>query len=130
MLPAPFQFLIALVAYAINQRMARRVDYLREEVRVLKEALAAATGKTRIDFNAEQRHRLALKGNELTAEERRAAAFMSRMRKRNGRSIAIGSFAPKTAMPAPPVKTKGSGFTTPGPGGRRRARLEVSESAR
>jgi len=47
MLPAPFQFLIAMVAYAINERMARRVDYLREEVRVLKEALAAATGKTR-----------------------------------------------------------------------------------
>jgi putative transposase len=72
MLPAPLQFIIAMIAYAINQRMARRVDYLQEEVRVLKEALAAATGKTRIDFSDEQRRRLALKGKELTAEERRA----------------------------------------------------------
>ena len=78
MLPAPFQFLIAMVAYAINERMARRVEYLREEVRVLKEALAAATGKTRIDFNTEQRRRLALKGKELTAEERRACCQIVR----------------------------------------------------
>jgi putative transposase len=52
--------------------MVRRLDYLQEEVRVLKEALAAATGKTRIDFSAEQRRRLALKGKKLTAAERRA----------------------------------------------------------
>ena|SRR5580658_226638 len=78
MLPAPFQFLIAMVAYAINERMARRVDYLREEVRVLKEALAAATGKTRIDFNAEQRRRLALKGRALTPEERTACCQVVR----------------------------------------------------
>jgi hypothetical protein len=62
MLPAPLQFIIAMVAYAINQRMARQLDYLREEVRVLKEALAAAIGKTWIDFSAEQRRRLARKG--------------------------------------------------------------------
>jgi hypothetical protein len=55
MLPAPLQFIVAMIAYAINQRMARQLDYLQEEVRVLKEALAAATGKTRIDFSAEQR---------------------------------------------------------------------------
>ena len=78
MLPAPFQFLIAMVAYAINERMARRVEYLREEVRVLKEALAAGTDKTRIDFNAEQRRRLALKGKALTAEERRACCQIVR----------------------------------------------------
>ncbi len=78
MLPAPLQFIIAMIAYAINQRMARRVDYLQEEVRVLKEALAAATGKTRIDFSAEQRRRLALKGKELTAEERRACGQIVR----------------------------------------------------
>src|ERR1700683_3272828 len=72
MLPAPLQFIIAMVAYAINQRMARQLDYLREEVRVLKEALAAATGKSRIDLSAEQRRRLALKGKELTVDERRA----------------------------------------------------------
>jgi putative transposase len=78
MLPAPLQFILAMIAYAINQRMARRVDYLQEEVRVLKEALAAATGKTRIDFSAEQRRRLALKGKELTAEERRTCCQIVR----------------------------------------------------
>jgi putative transposase len=72
MLPAPLQFIIAMVAYAINQRMVRRLDSLQEEVRVLKEELAAATGKTRIDYSPEQRRRLALKGKELTAKERRA----------------------------------------------------------
>jgi hypothetical protein len=76
MLPAPLQFFIAMIAYAINRRMG--VDYLQEEVRVLKEALAAATGKTRIDFSAEQRRRLALKGKELTAEERRACCQIVR----------------------------------------------------
>ena len=78
MLPAPFQFIIAMIAYAINQRMVRRIDYLQEEVRVLKEALAAATGKMRIDFSPEQRRRLALKGKELTAEERRACCEIVR----------------------------------------------------
>jgi putative transposase len=58
--------------------MARRVAYLQEEVRVLKEAVAAATGKTRIDFSAEQRRRLAMKGKALTAEERRACCQIVR----------------------------------------------------
>jgi hypothetical protein len=48
MLPAALQFLIAMVAHAVNARMARGVDYLLEEVRVLREALATATSKTRI----------------------------------------------------------------------------------
>src|SRR6202142_2865962 len=78
MLPATLQFIIAMVAHAINERMARRVDYLHEEVRALKEALAAATGKTRFDFTAEQRRRLALKGKLLTAEERRACCQIVR----------------------------------------------------
>jgi putative transposase len=78
MLPVTLQFIVAMVAYAINERMARRVDYLREEVLVLKEALVAATGKTRIDLSAEQRRRLALKGKELTAEERRACCQIVR----------------------------------------------------
>ncbi len=43
MLPAPLQFIVEMIAYAINQRMARQLDYL-QEVRVLKEALTAATG--------------------------------------------------------------------------------------
>jgi hypothetical protein len=78
MLPAPLQFIIAMIAYALNDRIARRVDYLQEEVRVLKEALAAATGRTRIHFSAEQRRRLALKGKELTADERRACCQIVR----------------------------------------------------
>jgi hypothetical protein len=78
MLPATLQFIIAMVAHAIHERMARRVEYLHEEVRVLKEALAAATGKSRIDFTAEQRRRLALKGKQLTAEERRACCQVVR----------------------------------------------------
>ena len=76
MFPATLQFIIAMVAHAINERMARRVDYLHEEVRV--QALAAATGKIRIDFTAEQRRRLALTGKKLTAEERRACCKIVR----------------------------------------------------
>jgi hypothetical protein len=67
MLPVTLQFIVAMIAYAINERMARRVDYLREEVLVLKEALATATGKTRIELSAEQRRRLALKGKARSA---------------------------------------------------------------
>ena len=67
-----------MIAYAINQRMARRVEYLQEEVRVLKEALAAATGTTRLDLNAEQRRRLAPKGKELNTEERRTCCQIVR----------------------------------------------------
>jgi hypothetical protein len=71
LLPVTLPFIIAMVAYAINERMARRVDHLREEVRVVKEALAASTGKARIDLTAEQRRRLALNGKAPTSEERR-----------------------------------------------------------
>jgi len=71
MLPATFQFLIAMVAYAINERMARKLDYVQEEVRVLREALVNATGKKRIAFTVEQRQRLAIKGKALTPDERR-----------------------------------------------------------
>jgi putative transposase len=78
MLPSAFLFVIAMIAYAINQRMARRVEYLQEEVRVLKELLAAATGTTRLDLNAEQRRRLALKGKELNTEERRTCCQIVR----------------------------------------------------
>jgi putative transposase len=72
------QFIVAMIAYAINERMARRVDYLREEVLVLKEALATATGKARIDLSTEQRRRLALKGKDLTPEERRVCCQIVR----------------------------------------------------
>jgi putative transposase len=78
MLPVTVRFLIALVAHAINKRMACRVDYLLEEVRVLKESLRAATGTTRIRFSPEQRRRLARKGKLLTPEERRSCCQIVR----------------------------------------------------
>jgi putative transposase len=55
MLPVTLQFIISMVAHALNERMARRVEYLQEEVRVLREALATVTGKSRISFTPEQR---------------------------------------------------------------------------
>ena len=36
MLPVTVQLLVAMLAYALNERMARRLDYLREENRVLR----------------------------------------------------------------------------------------------
>jgi putative transposase len=70
MLPLTLQFLIAVVAHTINERMAHRLDYLQAEIRVLKEALATTTGKPRIAFTDEQRRRLATKGKALTPAER------------------------------------------------------------
>ncbi len=78
MLPVTFQFLIAMVAYAINERLARRIDYLHEEVAVLREALTMATGKTRIAFTPDQRRRLALKGKPLTPDERETCCHIVR----------------------------------------------------
>jgi hypothetical protein len=48
LLALPLQFIVAMVAYAINERMARRIDYLLEEVRVLREVYAETTGTKRI----------------------------------------------------------------------------------
>ena len=72
MLPLPLQFFIAMIAQAINERMARKMEYMQEEIQVLIEALAAKTGSQRITFTAEQRRRLAMKGKRLTPKERRA----------------------------------------------------------
>ncbi|HTP49056.1 MAG TPA: hypothetical protein VMK42_00035 [Anaeromyxobacteraceae bacterium] len=71
MLPATLQFVIAMIACAINERMQRKLDYTHEEVRVLKEILAAITGSRRISFTAEQRRRLAVAGRALSPEERK-----------------------------------------------------------
>ena len=67
-----------MVAYAINERMARRIDYLQEEVRVLREMLVTKTGRRRIAFTDDQRLRLATKGKALTPEERRACCQIVR----------------------------------------------------
>jgi hypothetical protein len=60
-----------MIACAINERMQRKLDYTQEEVRVLKEILAAITGSGRIPFTADQRRRLAVAGKELSPEERK-----------------------------------------------------------
>src|SRR5450759_3163608 len=71
MLPATLQFVIAMIACAINERMQRKLDYTQEEVRVLKEILAVITGSGRIPFTADQRRRLAVVGKALGPEERK-----------------------------------------------------------
>ncbi len=53
MLPTMFQFVIAMIACAINERMQRKLDYTQEEVRVLKEILVALIGSRRISFTAD-----------------------------------------------------------------------------
>jgi transposase len=71
MLPATLQFLITMIACAINERMQDKLDYTQEEVRVLKEILEALTGSGRISFTADQRRRLAIAGKALSPEERK-----------------------------------------------------------
>src|SRR5450759_194339 len=71
MLSATLQFIIAMIACAINERMQHKLDYTQEEVRVLKDVLAAITGSGRISFTADQRRRLAVAGKALRPEERR-----------------------------------------------------------
>ena len=44
MLPITVQFIVAMLAYAPGERMARKEEYLREENRVLKEALRDRAG--------------------------------------------------------------------------------------
>ncbi len=71
MLPATLQFLITMIACAINERMQRKLDYTQEEVRVLKDVLKAATGSDRIVFTADQRRRFAVAGKALSPKERK-----------------------------------------------------------
>ena len=71
MLPMALQFLIVMIASAINDRLQRKLDYLEEERRVLREQLDAATGGKKLSFTANQRRRLAEAGKLLTPEERR-----------------------------------------------------------
>jgi putative transposase len=59
-----------MLAYALNERMARKAEYLCEENRLLEEALRVAIGKSRISLTDEQRRRLATKGKALTLAER------------------------------------------------------------
>jgi CRISPR/Cas system type I-B associated protein Csh2 (Cas7 group RAMP superfamily) len=54
MLPETLQFLITMIACAINERMQRKLDYTQEEVRVLKEIVAVLTDNGRLSFTADQ----------------------------------------------------------------------------
>ena len=63
--------LFALLGCSLNERMQKKLDYRQEEVRILKEILAATTGQRRVVFSDKQRRRLAVKGKQLTPEERR-----------------------------------------------------------
>ena len=71
MRPATVQFFIVMIASALTDRLTRKMDYMREEQRILMELLQQATGKKRFAFTADHRRRLAIKGKELTAKERR-----------------------------------------------------------
>jgi hypothetical protein len=78
MLPVALRFIVAMVAYAIDERMARRIDDLHEEVRVLRECLTVGTGRSRITFTDDQRvpsprtnHRLSLVLFVITQRKRR-----------------------------------------------------------
>jgi putative transposase len=71
MLPMTLQFLIVMIASAINDRLQRRLDYVEEETRILKEQLQALTGGKRLSFTAQQRRRLAEAGKLLSPDERR-----------------------------------------------------------
>ena len=74
----PLQFIVAMVAYAFGERMARRIEYLLEEVRVLREVYNEATGRKRIQFTDEQRLRLGVKGKALTPDERKGCCQIVR----------------------------------------------------
>ena len=70
MLPATLQFIIAMIAYSINERLQRKLDYAQVEVGVLKEVLSSL-GHRRILFTTDHRRRLAMAGKELSPDERR-----------------------------------------------------------
>ena len=44
MLPMTLQFIIVMIASAINDRLQRKLDYVEEERLILREQLDAATG--------------------------------------------------------------------------------------
>jgi hypothetical protein len=54
MLPMTLQFLIVMIASAINDRLQRKLDYVEEERRILQEQLDALTGGKKISFTAYQ----------------------------------------------------------------------------
>jgi putative transposase len=78
MLPTTLQFLIVMIASAINDRLQRKLDYVEEERRVLREQLNAATAGKKLSFTANQRRRLAEAGKLLTPDERQKCCLIVR----------------------------------------------------
>jgi len=76
MLPMTLQFIIVMIASAINDRLQRRLDYVEEERRVLQEQFDAATGGKKASFTNDQRQRLATAGKLLTPNERRKCCHL------------------------------------------------------
>jgi putative transposase len=76
MLPATLQFLIVMIASAINDRLQRKLDYVEEERRVLREQLDAATAGKKLSFTANQRRRLGEAGKLLTPDERQKCCLL------------------------------------------------------
>jgi len=70
------QFLIVMIASAIDDRLQRKLDYVEEERRILKEQLDALTGGKKRSFTADQRRRLATAGKLLTPDERRKCCHL------------------------------------------------------
>ena len=76
MVPMTLQFIIVMIASAINDRLQRKLDYVEEERRTLREQLDAATGGWRLSFTSDQRRRLATAGKLLTPDERRKCCHL------------------------------------------------------
>ena len=78
MLPMTLQFIIVMIASAINDRLQRKLDYVEEESRILQEQLDSATGGKKLSFTADQRRRLAIAGKLLTQGEREKCCHLVR----------------------------------------------------
>ena len=70
MFSSVLDFLVVMLACALNERMQKKLDYTQAEVRVLKEVVETLTGNRRITFTDAQRRRLAILGKDLTPKER------------------------------------------------------------
>jgi hypothetical protein len=78
MLPMTLQFIIVMIASAINDRRQRKLHKVEEERRILREQLDAATGGRKLSFTTDQRRRLATAGKLLTPDERRKCYHLVR----------------------------------------------------
>jgi putative transposase len=76
MLPMTLQFIIVMIAAAINDRLQRKLDYVEEERCILQEQLDAATAGKKLSFTADQRRRLATAGKQLSTDERQKCCHL------------------------------------------------------